>query len=115
MTTTSPPPSRGKAALFETDLPALDRQARRGWRRLPQDVVAEREAKANAARDAVAAVPDGLHVPRAPPTGRRPADKGKAKVVVTLDESKMGVRQDADGYYAPSEAAAAFRKVVLAV
>ena len=78
-------------------------------------MVAEREAKANAARDAVAAVPDGLHVSRAPPTGRRPADKGKAKVVVTLDESKMGVRQDADGYYAPSEAAAAFRKVVLAV
>jgi hypothetical protein len=32
--------------------------------------------------------------------------------VVVLDEAKMGVRQDADGYYAPSEAAAAFRKVL---
>jgi hypothetical protein len=58
-------------------------------------------------------VPDGLHAPRAPPALRRaPPDKGKAKAVVVLDEAKMGVRQDADGYYAPSEAAAAFRKVL---
>jgi len=108
------PSSRGKAALFETDLPALDRLARRGWKKLPPGALAEREARTAAARDAVTAVPDGVHAPRAGaggPPRPRAAGQGKVRPVVMLDEAKMGKRHDADGYYAGSEAVTAFRKV----
>lgn len=55
--------SRGKAALLEGDIPNLERLARKGLRRSPPATSAERAQKIAAAKDAVAALADGLHAP----------------------------------------------------
>lgn len=55
--------SRGKAALLEGDIPNLERLARKGLRRSPPGTSAERAQKVAAAKDAAAALADGLHAP----------------------------------------------------
>jgi hypothetical protein len=142
-TTPLPPhtPSRAKASILEVDLPALHKLlAKRGIvKALTPEQLADRRAQLAAARDLVAAVPDGVHAAAAggpslagragllgDKAARKKGGKGGAAAAISLvaaagrggpgastssssSTSPPGGRADADGYWAQSEAATAFR------
>jgi hypothetical protein len=132
------PHSRAKAAILEVDLPALHKLlAKRGIvKALTPDQLATRKAQLTAARDLVSAVPDGVRGLPGPSAagragllgggkaGKAGGKKGAAHAISLVaaagrggagastssaSPSPPGGRVDADGYWAESEAATAFR------
>ena len=134
LTPPAPPSSRAKAAILDTDFPALQKLlAKRGIiKALPPDQLAARHAQLGAARTLVAGVPDGVHVAAGGPTlagrsgllggkGGKGGKAGEAQAISLVASAGRGgagpsssgrpgpARVDAEGYWDQSGAATAFR------
>jgi len=127
------PLSRAKAAILDTDLPALYRLlAKRGIiKASTPDQLATRHTQLAAARELVGGVPDGVHAAASPPSlagrsgllggegGKGTKASGNAVSLIAVARPSGSsppsrphptpARVDAEGYWSQSEAATSFR------